>query len=63
MIKFTGNFENKKSSPPTPLIEELVRGLLHVPGTGAQGHPGSSLLNPHVFQLPQHGVKLRVLKK
>merc|ERR1719309_759359 len=43
------------------LVEQLVRGLLHVPRTGAQGHPDCPLLNAHIFQLPHHNIKLWVL--
>ena len=55
--------ERCSPQPPHTLVKQLVCSLLHVPGAGAQGHPGCPLLNAHVFQLPQHSVKLWVLEK
>ena len=46
----------------TFLIEQLLRRLLHVPGAGAERHPGGPLLDAHVAELTEHLVKVRILK-
>ena len=47
----------------TFLIKQGLCGLLQVPGTRAEGHPGWALLHSHVLQLPQHFVTLRILQE
>lgn len=42
------------------LAEELVSRLLKVPSAGRESHPGRPFLNAHIFELTQHGIKLRV---
>lgn len=42
------------------LAEELVRRLLKVPSARRERHPGRPFLNAHIFELTQHGIKLRV---